>query len=208
MAVHNVDFEVPPWVEAGVNSGKLHVFGGVVRDNFGRIVLHLPEAIRSKPKNGLDEIAVGTAISVAVVTVVVGFAYLVYRRFTRKERVLLAALEAVDNQMTAYLVHAQEHNLTLDDAEALSAELAMFLELWRKPEFSDVQISVSSDVDERLRDFVRFLHAFNEAARKQVLALPKPPAAITDGISLKPLLNELLGQIRYQESILDLVRAT
>lgn len=206
MAVLEVVFEVPKWVEAGVRSGELHVFGGVVRDSAGQIVLHLREAIR-KPQNELGKYSLAVIVGAAV-GAAVGFAgYHLHRRLSRKGRAL-AALESVDSTMSAYLVSAQQHCLTIADVEALSAALTSFLEMWRRPEFRDVQIKVSSEVYMRLHDFLRSVRSFNQAAHAQLPVLPNPPAVVADGSSLDSLLDELLEHVRYQEAALDVVRAT
>ena len=190
-----------------MGSGELRLFGGVVRDNAGEIVVHLREVSRSiRQEHGEGKFAIAAALGVAAVAATAGGVYLLYRRYSRKGKAL-ATLEAVDSTMTAYLAHGIERDITPGDVEALAAALETFLDLRRKPEFSDVQIRVSNDVYEKLRDFLRSLRAFNEAAHEQLPALPKPPAAITNGGSLDLLLDELLGQVRYQESALDVVRA-
>lgn len=203
MAVLEVVFEVQKWVEAGVRSGELQVFGGVVCDNAGRIVFMLREASRRAPRLGRGKLV----IVAVVIAAAAGGGYFLYRRYSRKGRTL-AALESVETTLTAYLGHARERRLTLGDVDALAAALATFLDYLRKPEFRDVQISLPNDVYEKLGDFLRSLHAFNQAAHEEHPALPTPPAAITDGGSLEPLLDELLRQVRYQESALEVVRAT
>jgi len=205
VAVLEVAFHVPQWVEAGVAAGELHVFGGVVRDNAGQIVLHLREAIRNTPRNKVGPIALAVGIGMAVGALAAGGVYYVYTRRSRKGR-LLAALEAVDGEMSTYLVHAQQRALTPDDVESLSTALAAFVDVWHQPKFRDVEISVPDDVYQRLQDFLASLRAFNEAAQHQLPALPKPPAAMADGSSTAALFDDLLGQVRYQESILDRVR--
>ena len=201
MAVLNVVFDVPKWVEAGVTSGKLQVIGGVVRDNAGRIAHHLSEAACRAPRGGK------LAIVAVAVAAAAGGGYLLYRRYSRKGKTL-AALELVESAMTVYLGHARERSLTLDDVEALADALATFLNHLRKPEFSDAQISVSNDVHEKLGDFLRSLRAFNQAAHRQLPALPKPPSAVNEYISLETQLDELLGQVRYQQSALEVASAT
>jgi|GEM_PF-3361614 hypothetical protein len=203
MAVLDVVFEVPKWVDAGVRSGELQVFGGVVRDNAGRIVFMLRDASRRAPRLGRGKFV----IVAVVIAAAAGGGYFLYRRYSRKGRTL-AALESVESTITAYLGHARERRLTRGDVEALAAALQTFLDHLRKPEFSDVQISLPKDVYEKLQDFLRSLHAFNHAAHEEHPALPTPPAAITHGGSLEPLLDELLRQVRYQGSALEVVRAT
>jgi hypothetical protein len=202
-----VVFDVPDWVEAGVKAGDLRIFGGVVREVGGPIAHHLQEAMRREPSEGASRFGLATAIGVAIGAVAVGGAYLVYRRFSRKQRVL-EALEAVDNKMTTYLVNARDRDLNLSDVQALSTALATFLGIRRRPEFHDVQITVPDEVYQKLRDFLRSLQAFNEAAHEQLFALPAPPpATITDGTSIDWLLDDLLEQAFYQESAFDLVNA-
>lgn len=201
MADLNVVFDVPKWVEAGVASGKLQVFGGVVRDNAGRIVHHLSEAACRAPRGGK------LAIVALAVAAAAGGGYLLYRRYSRKGKTL-AALELVESAMTVYLDHAREGKLTLDEVEALSDALGTFLNHLRKPEFRDAQIIVSNDVQEKLRDFLRSLRAFNQAAHKKLPALPKPPSAVSKYISLETLLDELFEQVRYQQSVLVMASAT
>src|SRR5579875_495142 len=198
MAVLDVVFEAPKWVDAGVRSGELQVFGGVVRDNAGRIVFMLRDASRRAPRLGRGKFVIAAAA---------GGGYFLYRRYSRKGRTL-AALESVESTITAYLGHARERRLTRGDVEALAAALQTFLDHLRKPEFSDVQLSLPKDGYEKLQDFLRSLHAFNRAAHEERPALPTPPAAITHGGSLEPLLDELLRQVRYQGSALEVVRAT
>jgi len=200
----NVVFDVPKWVEAGVASGRLQIFGGVVRDNAGRIMHHLSEAACRAPRlSGGGKLAI-VAVAVAAVA---GGGYLLYRRYSRKGK-SLAALELVESAMTAYLGQARERSLTLDDVEDLADALATFLDHLRKPEYRDAQISVPNDVHEKLRDFLRSLRAFNQAAHKQLPALPQPPLAVSEYTSLETLLDGLLGQVRYQQSALKVARAT
>src|SRR5579875_675058 len=173
MAVLDVVFEAPKWVDAGVRSGELQVFGGVVRDNAGRIVFMLRDASRRAPRLGRGKFVIAAAA---------GGGYFLYRRYSRKGRTL-AALESVESTITAYLGHARERRLTRGDVEALAAALQTFLDHLRKP-------------------------AFNHTAHEAHPALPTPPAAITPGGSLEPLLDELLRQVRSQGSALEVVRAT
>lgn len=91
MAVLHVVFEVPKWVEAGVGSGELQIFGGVVRDNAGRIVFMLREASRRALRLGGGRLFLGAV----VVAAAAGGGYLLYRHYSRKGRTL-AALERCD----------------------------------------------------------------------------------------------------------------
>lgn len=197
-------FSVPDWVEAGVKSGDLRIFGGVVREASGPIAHHLVEAIRREPRRASGKVAIGVGIGVVVAAAAAG-AYWVYGRVSRKKRAL-AALNPVDDTMAAYLAHARDRHLTIDDVEAFAAALSTCLDTWRKPEFREVQILVSDDVSEKLRDVLRCLCAFNQAAHEQVVALPEPPPSTLDGGSIVTLLDDLLEQVIYQESALEALR--
>lgn len=44
MAVVNIAFDLEPEIMEGLATGAYKIFGGVIRDQAGRIVRHLPEA--------------------------------------------------------------------------------------------------------------------------------------------------------------------
>lgn len=203
MPVLEVAFNVPAWVEAGVRTGQLQVFGGVVRDNSGRIVYMLREAGRSVRRVGGAKLAIVALAIAAAGAAAWGIWLLVNRRKAKT----LTALESVESSMTTYLGRARKRKLRVDDVEALVAALTTFLELRRDPKFKRVQLSVPDDVYEKLRDLVQALQAFNESAHERCSALPEPPALVSNDGALEPLFDNLLQQVRYQGAALELVRA-
>lgn len=47
MAVVNIAFDLAPEIVEGLATGAYKLFGGIVRDQAGRIVCHLPEAVNA-----------------------------------------------------------------------------------------------------------------------------------------------------------------
>src|SRR5216684_9150983 len=92
-----VVFQVPAWIEAGVKSGELGIFGGVVRDNSGRIVYMLKEGARLAPRMVKGKIA----IAVFGVAAVAGLGYWAYKRYSKKGKII-AQLESLDAAILTY----------------------------------------------------------------------------------------------------------
>ena len=79
MGMLEVMFDVPDWVEEGVQSGAFQIFGGVIRNSEGEIVCHLKEAIAELSKSKTRYVIIGLAV-----TAVAGGAYYVYKKVAKK----------------------------------------------------------------------------------------------------------------------------
>jgi hypothetical protein len=190
-----VMLEVPKWVEVGVRSGSLNIFGGVVRDNAGRIVYMLKEGTRMVPRLARGRLLlVGLGVAVAA-----GISYAIYKRVSNKGRTL-GTLESVEKAILTYSKHAKDQHLSLDNVRQLSSELQAFIDLMESPEFQDTKITIDVDSAQKLKDFYDSLRAFNLKIREEKRIAKDVPLALA---TLEPceLTKQLREQLRFQEEI-------
>lgn len=105
MSIEQVAFEIPARLEAGLATGELIRFGGVVRDSAGHIVTHLNEIptprmdktlalAREFAKTNKATLIVGAAATVAVGGTAIAVSSFNRRKLNRAEKQLQSALSA------------------------------------------------------------------------------------------------------------------
>ena len=197
MANLTVMFDLPEWVETGVRSGSLNIFGGVVRDNAGRIAYMLKEGVRIAPRPAQGwsfwaEVAVGAAI-------LVGIGYTTYKYFSNKGPTL-NTLESVERAILTYSKHAKDQQLSLDDVRQLSSELQAFINLTESPDSQDAKITIDAGTIQKLREFYNSLRDFNLKLQEEKRIAKNVPAAL-ETFKARELTQQLREQLRFQEEI-------
>lgn len=166
MPIQLVPLYVEPAIQAGLDSGGLVQFGGVVRDNSGAIVKHLPKvtdvavqkakdlaphakALAKRANNPV--VLVGAGAAVALGATAVGTAALVDRRKHALERRLNKAL-------TAHVTALQDQNL--DAALLNDAATALDKLTAAKPTLTPEDLGLTSLIVS-LADFTARLESAN-----------------------------------------------
>lgn len=183
--VQQVGLIIPPEIEAGIAVGKYFLGNGaVVRDAKGRIVKHLvvvgPEkkanAARAVAAKGIDLIKRNkpVAIVVGVVAAAAAAGGVALAKMSKDKnkgaaRRHKAAMNTLDESLTAYLKAANEGNLTLDDVDRLESAL-------NDIEGKDGRLEINGDQFKKLvrsiRDYTeRFAVANGRDRRAVVLRL-------------------------------------
>lgn len=172
--VQQVEFMIPPDIEARIMSGELVQWGGIVRDHGGRIVKHLKPVVREVSEQGANAVqkavglakknpkativagAVGAAAAVGVTIVAVARHVSDSRKPNEKE----VHLERFNAAMEAYLESLRNQSLSLEVVKELMAAIE---ELREKVSEGDSNIEISGDDFRRL---VELVHAYTERLGK------------------------------------------
>ncbi len=192
----NIAFEVPIWVKQGVESGTYKIFGGVVRDNMGQIVLHLKEVGLQNTRK-LSKKNLPVVIGVGVTLVAVGGTYYVYKRFkSKKKQELNQQLTDIDNNINNYFASRGFANLTRDDIQNLIDSLKNVLE---NPSFHHIKM------DKQYYDkIIEFSKCVNQNTcnlalfKKEQVQLPDPRNEST----LIEILNIIITSLNKQKQLL------
>lgn len=129
MTIQPTSFYIPPAIQAGLDAGVLHRFGGVVRNNQGQIVKHLkelpitPEAQEAAAKKLVAALKDHKGVVVAGLalagTAVGGFVYL----STKKRRCAQASVERYDASLQTYLEALRAGTLDAEVVTQLMSDL-------------------------------------------------------------------------------------
>ncbi|MFQ3789626.1 hypothetical protein [Halomonas sp. A29] len=181
----NVIFNVPTWVETGLKSGQLHLFGGVIRDNAGKIVYHLKGGVEQAAKSGNGKVL----IAVGAVTALAVGGYFIYKKFNKKEAASGEG-EKLQEKMSEYLIAASQQDFSLANIQALSKEISTFMKSCDaagiSPDkiFADRQIAIKfKEVYDALVDFNSRLARSKEVTYEHPLNIGDNSAQILRGIS-------------------------
>lgn len=193
MNTTTVTFRVPSDISRGLAAGQYHLFGGVVRDNAGRVVNMLDpiarnagEAAKRNPKGAL--IAVATLV-------VVGGGIMLYKGMTRRAR-LLKPLELVDEKVRNRF---SSETVTMKREELLSIRslLSRFLDLTNDSRFRSIELRVSPEQLNGLRSFAEILTTVSKQIRENAdSAEAIPEGEMPD--NLVDLVQYMTRQIDYQ----------
>lgn len=158
MAVEQVAFVIPKAIEAGLASGELVRYGGVVRNAAGHIVKHLDEV----PTPKLDK-ALGVArafaqknpklvIVGAAATVAIGGAAVAVSAVKRKK--INAAKEKLELALGDYLKAIVDQSMNLEVVDALDIALAELRSLTGKQTSDLISSEVLDSLVSYSRDFI------------------------------------------------------
>lgn len=193
MAQVAVLFDVPKWIAAGIRTGRLRLFGGVVRNNAGHVVRMLKEGSKTARFGGSTG-AAGLVLAAAAL------GYGIYRRFGSKAKVL-DALEAVERAMLTYASAAQAQRLTVDHIRGLASELQNLMTTMASPEFRDANFALDAEAANKLREFYASLRTFNVRLRGQgSQGLEVPQLVATP--DLRELAHSINEQLIFQHTLL------
>lgn len=197
MPIQIVPLYIEPAIQAGLDSGLLVQFGGVVRDSSGHIVKHLPKvtevalekakalAPRAKAlaKNANNPVVLaGGGAAVAIGATAVGTAALVDRRKHALERRLNKAL-------TTHVTALQDQNL--DAALLNDAAVALDKLTVAKPALTADDLGLTSLIGS-LADFIARLESANPS---HTTALEPLDAQACDLATLRTVLARQLALI-------------
>ena len=189
-AMLNKTFEVPEWVEIGVESGTHKIFGGVVRDNAGKIVHFLRESTSDASVVRDRRVLIG----IGVVVVVSAAAYYAYRKLSKRES-MLAQLKNVEKSSYGYLESAKNRRLSLQEVRQLASDIQKLIKIMEQSNFVSIN---DPDALQKLRDFHTSVRNFNlQLQDGGKITANVPPALETDSVT--DLTRQLLGQLRFQE---------
>lgn len=193
MAQLNVLFDVPKWVEVGVKSGQLGVFGGVVRNNAGQILYHLKEGTK------LARFAKGPfLLPVLALAAVAGIGYCAYKFMSRKATAL-EELETIDRAVLTYASLAQTERLGVEDIRALESELQKFISVVEAPEFKDTHLELDAECANKLREFYESVRTFNLRLRDKINAGSEVPQLVMTN-NVPELAHHISQQLAFQKS--------
>lgn len=139
MVVKQVAFEIPNWVQNGIENGNLKIFNGVVRDSKGRIVHHLKEAMtKGDDKKSL---VIAGVVAVATLTAVTG-TYVLKRLSKKKNKNYL--ISNFNNSIVEYLVAAKDMSINNKVIDALYDSLEGLRQALQK---SNKQSNIEEHID-------------------------------------------------------------
>jgi len=196
MSKLNVEFEMPDWIKKGMISGKFNIFGGVVRDNEGKIVHMLKEG---QPRN---QPPIKNPLILLAVTIAAGaLAYYSYKRFSKRGRVL-SKLEETEKAISSYLFKANEKELNIEDVKNLSSALNAFQAILEQDKYKDVKIYLSQENYNKLMEFLNSVMKFNSDIVKANSIGMKLPCLLTPQ-NFSEFFDQLNNQLLFQKQILE-----
>jgi len=191
MPTTTVKFRIPPDI-AGQIGGRYHLFGGVVRDNAGRVVRMLEPMARDAGQAARKDLRVAV-VALAVAAVAGGSVYL-YTRLNKRAR-LARKLEQVDEALAPGMRNAE---LTKEDLATLRNAIADFLNVATSATYRDVRLSVPQVELQKLRTLAAALAEFSAGLRSTKDDDPAPPALPDESSDLLSLLASVRDQVEYQ----------
>jgi hypothetical protein len=175
MAQLRVLFDVPKWIEVGVKTGQLSIFGGIVRNNAGRIVYMLKEGTR------LARFARGPwALPALAVAAAAGVGYGIYKLLSDRPKAL-EELEAVDRAILTYGSAAHAQRLNVEEIRSLAAELQNLIAAMESPELKDAAFDLDAEAADKLREFYASLRSFNMRLKEEVKRTREVPQLVDTG---------------------------
>lgn len=181
----NVTFKVPTWVNAGLRSGQLQLFGGVIRDNAGKIVYHLKGGMEQAAKSGNGKVL----IAVGAVTALAVGGYFIYKKFNKKEAASDKGIK-LQKKMSEYLISASQQDFSLANIQTLSSEISAFMKncdtagISPDKVFADRQTAIKfKEVYDALVDFNSRLARSKEVTYEHPLNIGDNSAQVLLGIS-------------------------
>lgn len=158
MAYEQVVFDIPAKIQAGLASGELIRYGGIVRDASGHIVMHLKEVPVSKAKDALalarDFVKANPKLVLvgAAATLVLGGITVAISAEMRK------AIETAENQLdralTAYWQAVSDQNMNLQVVNELDTALANLRTLTGKQTSDFIDGAVLDSLIDYIRNFI------------------------------------------------------
>lgn len=165
MSIEQVAFEIPERIEAGLATGELVRYGGVVRDGAGHIVMHLKEiptpqfdkalaSARAFAKANKTTLIVGTAATFAIGGTAIAVTAMKRMKIDKADKQLQAAMSAYFKAIVAQDMNAK----VIDELDRSLGELRA---LTGKPT-TDL---IDGDVLDSLIDYSRNFIVHNAPAR-------------------------------------------
>ena len=197
MATTTITFHVPQEIARGLASGRYQLFGGVVRNNAGRLVKMLDPVSRSASRfaKGNPKLA---AVALAVVIAASG-AILVSNRLSKRAR-LGRRLAAIDAAFKSVVRNRPSLELTRDDLRELKTSIEDFLQLTNSPAYREVKLAVHESERQILLEFADALRSFSAklvSASPQQEPVPELPPATSP--ELVPIVDAIWRQLDYQQ---------
>jgi hypothetical protein len=157
MATTTITFHVPHKVAQGLASGRYQLFGGVVRNNAGRVVTMLDPLSRSASR--LAKLNPKLAIAGVAIVAVAGGLIFMSTRFSKRTR-LARRLAAVDVALKATIANGPALELTRDELQQLHASIGDFLRLTTSRGYRTVRLAIDEGQRQNLRAFAEALRSF------------------------------------------------
>ncbi|AHU90441.1 hypothetical protein CQ11_03230 [Trueperella pyogenes] len=136
MSIEQVAFAIPARIEAGLATGKLVRYGGVVRDDAGHIVMHLKEvptpqfdkalaSVRAFAKANKTTLIVGTVATAAIGGTAIAVSTMKRMKINKADRQFQAAMSAYFKAIVAQDMNAKvidELDRSLGELRALTGK--------------------------------------------------------------------------------------
>ncbi|WP_019227233.1 hypothetical protein [Sedimentibacter sp. B4] len=144
-----VIFEVPEWVEKGLNNGDYRIFGGVIRNAKGQIVHHLKNGIwessKDDIKNAAEAIknAPGKTKVIAIVGVgCVALSVLGYASYKIiKDKKSLKKLNKFNDTLKNYITDGISGTLSADKIIEFTASCNELIEVLNRINISEIEVN-------------------------------------------------------------------
>lgn len=196
MEVIQVLFEVPIWVQIGLNDGTFKLFGGVVRNSKGAIVYHLKNGNKILEKtNSKTKIIIGGIILCGTI-ITVGSVYAYNKYVKRKETQVVEGVD-FNEVLEKYITAGVQGNLNSSViTELINACMGLFRAINDDIiDLSDVEHSKINDIIDSIKQYTEKLCVINKI--DEVIPQRKQSGSINDN------LIELSDYLKIQKSIFD-----
>ncbi|AVX40771.1 hypothetical protein CTH_10007 (plasmid) [Carboxydocella thermautotrophica] len=179
MGIINVPFEIPSWVEKGLNDGTLIRIGGLVRNVNGEIIYHLKEANKAtaksiNPKKTVAALVIaGSAIAVTAIV------------YSRKFKKLKKLEEEINNLFETYINNVKQNNLNVNKIEQLEQKCDEILSLINEINSNNIKINQQdfekiNTIIDLIRNYIEQLNEANNT--NKLIPTPINNASIKDNI--------------------------
>ena len=161
MSVKQVAFEIPPIIQNGIDNGTLIRYGGIVRDQAGKIVKHLdevpiPKADSNAQQNSIISFAknnkyllIGTVLVTAIAA---GITYVVVKNRKNQEVKIPKCVADFNKSFILYIDSIKNGTVTEKKIDRVMAALD---EIKKHQDNGNIQITLSIENVSLLLDMVR-----------------------------------------------------
>jgi len=196
MEVIQVLFEVPTWVQIGLNDGTFKLFGGVVRNSKGAIVYHLKNGnkILENTSSKTKVIIGGMILCGTIITV--GSVY-AYNKYVKRKETQIDEMIDFNEVLEKYITAGVQGNLNSDIITELNNACMGLFGVINDDiiDLSDVEHSKINDIIDSIKQYTEKLCIVNKV--DEVIPQRKQSESINDN------LIELSDYLKIQKSIFE-----
>jgi len=196
MEVIQVLFEVPTWIQVGLNDGTFKLFGGVVRNSKGAIVYHLKNGNKILENTSSKTKVIIGGIILCGTIITVGSVY-AYNKYVKRKETQIDEMIDFNEVLEKYITAGVQGNLNSDIITELNNACMGLFRVINDDiiDLSDVEHSKINDIIDSIKQYTEKLCIVNKV--DEVIPQRKQSESINDN------LIELSDYLKIQKSIFE-----